>query len=812
MKKIFAFITLLVVASWQLSFVSGQGCYWVLLTDKAGTTFDPYSYFDSKAIERYRLNNADLYDISNYPLNESYVEQVRAIVEKDNSDDVHFAVNSPQMIGQSRWFNAVAVMATEEQIAAIEKLPFVLRTDLIASGMEVTEYMNNRQTDGKISDGHQSGIGNTKAEITDQLVRMQGNLFVDKGIDGSGVRIAVFDGGFHAVNTHAAFKHLRDNNQIVATWDFTKNQETVFDNHTHGTMVLSCIAGRLGNRQLGLATGATFLLAKTEVEPEPFKEEVWWAQAAEWADKNGADIINSSLGYTKDRHYTWEMDGRSYVSKAANMAASKGILVCNSAGNSGSDDNWKIIGAPADADSILSVGGIVASLTSYQHISFSSYGPTADGRMKPNVCAFGYAEVADPHNDTATTFAYGTSFSSPLTAGFCACAWQTMRGNMKNAQQMKRMVEESGDLYPYYDYAFGFGVPQASYFLDEAKRIVEHVATFWFEEREKYVIIRPIRLRQRQLSKLDLLTSEVKEGNMENVVMFKIQDRKGLVDRYVNLGSNTFDESTRIAIPKGALTGYELVAHVNGFTNRYRLSKLDSAYFAGKQEKFEYYVIDSMGVVKSDYKQYGNRSLEANRVSNWGVGQKYLSESYLQYGMQWTFGHGAPLRYSDEFNTGFRYMRNFKKWYSLGAAFEVGWCTFRYEQGEPNVWDNRLALTDFTNVEKKRLSFLNTKLELFQRIRIVQGRSLNSKGLHWDLGLYGSSQISYYRVEYGAEEIGGQGTSRTDSYRRLKALDKYTWGISSRLVWNWIGIYGRLRMSQTDIELPRLTLGLQISY
>jgi len=182
----------------------------------------------------------------------------------------------------------------------------------------------------------------------------------------------------------------------------------------------------------------------------------------EWADKNGADLINSSLGYGKERHYTKDMDGTSYVAKAANMAARKGILVCCSAGNEG-DVKWATIVTPSDADSVLCVGGIISSMKEYRHISFSSYGPSADGRIKPNVCAFGHAKVASPNG--RFTEADGTSFSSPLTTGFCACAWQT-RPNL-TAMEMKTEVEKSGDLYPYYDYAFGYGVPQAAYFTGD---------------------------------------------------------------------------------------------------------------------------------------------------------------------------------------------------------------------------------------------------------------------------------------------------------------------------------------------------------
>src|SRR5690606_11480520 len=148
------------------------------------------------------------------------------------------------------------------------------------------------------------------------------------------------------------------------------------------------------------------------------------------------------------------------ISRSANMAARKGILVVNSAGNEGSNTEWVSIGAPADADSVLAVGGI--SPWTNLHVSWSSYGPSADKRIKPNVCAFGHSMVM---TDKGISEATGTSFASPLTAGFAACVWQadTTLTNM----ELFELIEKSGDLYPYYDYAHGYGVPQASAFFDD---------------------------------------------------------------------------------------------------------------------------------------------------------------------------------------------------------------------------------------------------------------------------------------------------------------------------------------------------------
>ena len=435
-----------------------EKCFWVFFTDKNDTQFDPYSYFDAKAIERYQNCGADLYDISNYPLNDMYVNTVGSY--------------SIEVFGESRWLNAVGIEATDDNAALIAQLPFVAKVqEIVSNGTLASLRAERSNPESSNVDCFVVPPRNDDDEpvdiLTDQVKRFGGQYFIDKGINGKGLRICVMDGGFPKVNTHPAFKHLRDNNQIIKTYNFPNRREDVYGWNTHGTMVLSCIAGINDKGQmLGLATGAEFLLARTEIEPEPFKEEVWWAQGAEWADKNGADIINSSLGYGKDRHWTKDMDGRSYVAKAANKAVEKGILVCNSAGNEGDDSRWMTIITPADAENVICVGGIDDDLERYNHISFSSYGPSADKRLKPNVVAFGHAMVADPSNDKFTD-AYGTSFASPLTAGFCACAWQTMRN--KTALEMKTEIEKSCDLYPYYDYAFGYGVPQAAYFTGEKK-------------------------------------------------------------------------------------------------------------------------------------------------------------------------------------------------------------------------------------------------------------------------------------------------------------------------------------------------------
>lgn len=579
-----------------------EQCYWVFFTDKNDTQFDPYTYFDAKAIERYQQCGADLFDISNYPLNTGYVTTVGAY--------------STEVFGQSRWLNAVGITATQENALLIEQLPFVQRVQEIASNgtlASVEAYTGNTDTDLKTQE--ETDI------LSDQLKRFGGQHFIDHGIDGKGLRICVMDGGFPKVNTHPAFQHLRDNHQILKTYNFPNKKEDVYGWSTHGTMVLSCIAGIDDQGQkLGLATGAEFLLARTEIDPEPFKEEVWWAQGAEWADKNGADIINSSLGYGKDRHWTKDMDGTSYVAKAAQKAASKGLLICNSAGNEGDDSRWMTIITPADAENVLCVGGIEASLEDYRHINFSSYGPTADKRMKPNVVAFGQAQVANPSG--GFTSAYGTSFSSPLTAGFCACAWQTRRD--LTAMQMKAEIEKSADLYPYFDYAYGYGVPQAAYFTNELKP-AERSFTL-VQEKDGVRIAFP--------------------KNAEGKVFFNIEGQDGVLLGYytawadsagIVLNNKDFGQGKKLNVSHN---GYYDSCPVNGMggdislkTNNKRLSGNDGTFQEIKEEGWQ----------KTTYFQYDYNL--GNEVWN-GFNRHFAYGRRLLYGKSYKIGMGLSLDFN----------------------------------------------------------------------------------------------------------------------------------------------------------------------
>ena len=731
--SIFALLSIVVKAQ--------DKCFWVFFTDKNDTQFDPYSYFDAKAIVRYQQCGADLYDISNYPLNDSYVNTVNGY--------------SSEVFGESRWLNAVGIMATDDNANRIAELPFVERVQEIVSDATLASLRAER-SNPESSNVDRFDVpplndddATNKDVLTDQLKRFGGQHFVDKGINGKGMRICVMDGGFPKVDTHPAFKHLRDNNQIIKTYNFPNRKENVYGWNTHGSTVLSCIAGiNEDGQMMGLATGAEFLLARTEIEPEPFKEEVWWAQGAEWADKNGADIINSSLGYGKDRHWTKDMDGTSYVAKAANKAVEKGILICNSAGNEGDDSRWMTIITPADAENVICVGGIDANLKDYRHISFSSFGPTADKRRKPDVVAFGEAQVAKPSG--GFTSAFGTSFASPLTAGFCACAWQTKRD--LTALQMKAEIQKSCDLYPYYDYAFGYGVPQAAYFTGDLKPAERSFNLVQEKDGVKIVIPKVIENQD---------------------VFINVESTDGVLLGYYKV----HPDSTGIKLNnKDFGQGKKLNVSYNGF--------YDSCPISGMGGDIN---------LLTQYRNSQNGTFKKVKKEGW---QKttYFQYDYNLPNGTWNCG------FSRHFAFGRRWF--YGKSYKIGMGLGLDWNRFV----QRNLYAPS-SIIDHPSNDRVMMCNMQLRGELLQRIPIRRW------GINWDLGVYGGFNITrrekvtdrlYITDEMGQEISEGVYSKKVTTYYNAKAMNRFEYGATTRISYTIasmlnIGVYGSYRLSNVII-------------
>jgi len=328
-------------------------------------------------------------------------------------------------VATSRWLNGVSVYATVEEIAALQNLPFVQSVQRVAhlSIPPAPETAPEPPALLKVA-AHRFEYGNSLG----QMEQIKATILHDAGINGTNVIVGMMDSGFRWQD-HEAFVHLRS--KIIGERDFIQNDNITrnqagdrSDQDDHGTQTLSTLGGYKPSQLIGPGYGARFILAKTEHVPtETHAEEDFWAQAVEWMENLGVDVTSTSLGYTEfdagQTSYTpANMDGKTtIITKAAETAGSKGVIVVNSAGNEG-NAAWRIIGAPADGPNVIAVGAVFST---GGVVGFSSRGPTADGRLKPDVMAMGSGvRVVSPASTTQYTFSNGTSFSCPLIGGVVA--------------------------------------------------------------------------------------------------------------------------------------------------------------------------------------------------------------------------------------------------------------------------------------------------------------------------------------------------------------------------------------------------------
>ena len=429
---------------------------------------NPSAFLSQKAIDR-RSNQGIPINMLDIPVNQCYIDSV-----------TNFGAT---FINKSKWFNSIIVSLTDTNILQqINTLPFVKSSELVISVS--TKKKKNKQNDETINKtaniyfkpqyyqnyytANEKHIVNEKdAKATQnidygqaylQINMLQGTFLHNQGYTGQGMTIAVLDAGFSQVDIMNAFDSLWLNGQILGTHDFVSPGNNVFNEATHGMMVLSTMGANLPGQIVGTAPKASYWLIRTEdaTSENPIEEDNW-ASGAEFADSVGADIINSSLGYTTFNnpimsHTYQDMDGKATrATLAATIAARKGILVVNSVGNSG-EGAWRYIGAPSDADSIISVGAVD---TNEGHASFSSIGPTYDGRVKPTVVALGQDAVFATATGIST--GNGTSFSSPILCGMATCLWQAFP--QKTNQEVIEAIKHSASQYLTPDSLLGYGIP-----------------------------------------------------------------------------------------------------------------------------------------------------------------------------------------------------------------------------------------------------------------------------------------------------------------------------------------------------------------
>ncbi|TDE16300.1 S8 family peptidase [Dyadobacter psychrotolerans] len=435
-------------------FAQSNPRYLILYKDKTGSPFStdkPTDFLSQRSVARRAKQNIPV-TVNDLPVNPAYVTAIKQ--------------TGASVIYSSRWFNGSLVEASATQLEQIKKLSFYKGIELNlpvanltspSSGVVRTEAVRNKFETAEDLD---------YGRMRDQLVLMGVDILHQRGMHGENMIIAVLDNGFSQGNNLAFLKPLFDEKRIIDTQDFIGREGNVYNDGSHGLNVLSTMAAYLPSTMIGAAFKATYALYRTESDAiESPYEEITWLIAAERADSLGADIINSSLGYntfdgefnTPAYNYTYEdMDGKTtIISRAARFASRKGMVVTNSAGNEGSN-SWRYIVAPADVDSVLSVGA-----TNYDrsYSPLSSTGPNAAGQQKPDVAAVGAGAVVGNVSGTVST-ASGTSFSSPLMAGFCAVLWQAYPN--LSAQQLISVVKKSGHLAAAPDNRLGYGVPSVT--------------------------------------------------------------------------------------------------------------------------------------------------------------------------------------------------------------------------------------------------------------------------------------------------------------------------------------------------------------
>ena len=429
----------------------------------------------------------------------------------------------------------------------------------------------------------------------------------------------------------------------------------------------------------------------------------------------------------------------------------KGILICNSMGNEGTKASWRTLILPADAENVLTVGGINPS--TQQHQDFSSYGPTADGRLKPNVVAYASeCRAANPNGVEKYSNVAGTSFSCPLVAGFAACAWQ---GHPEyTALQLKAEIEKSGDVYPYYDYAIGYGVPQAAYFTGNQVKaeklfdIVENEDGLYIQVNDNY--------RQG-----DMLYYHIRKNNGRLLYRHE-QFNYGFEGRIYPL-------QYHLPLQKG-LT---LCVHYKGFTESYTIKYDHSVLVKGNVgEK-----------IMTQAYQHTTKVSNPGQASQWGSHAKNKLGVYFGFGaliptVKRDFAASYPFSMGSEI--GIYYLRNVTKIYGWGLSLEEDVNNVQYKLEFPPAINNLKE----SSIETNRLN-----LEFYQHLRL--GSGYNGLGCSLEIGAFGSwiiNQRLYYTYE--PKEEG-------DLLSSLHKLNhnNFDWGLNLRVNYGPFGIYAKVYSS-----------------
>lgn len=459
-KNNFLKILLFLIVTISYSEVYSQSLkyYLVYLKDKNHSTYSlsqAQDFLSQKAINR-RINQKRSLEENDLPVSQYYIDSIQSL--------------GLNVWLKSKWLNAVVIHTDTNSIKKLKNCSFVLKTNPISRKFSQVDFQNLNSLNSIQSIDYGNSANQNQMIGIDKMH--------DNGFAGQGFEIAVLDGGFNNANHLSVFDSLYLNNRILGTYDYVKKETAVYEDHEHGMMVLSALAGYSEGNLIGGAYKSKFYLLRTEdVNIESPLEEVNWMVAAEFADSAGVDIITSSLGYTDFdntslSHTYQDMNGSTtIISKAAKLASRKGMIVCVSAGNDGAN-SWKYISSPADTDSIIAVGAVD---NQGKYAYFSSKGPTSDGRIKPDLSAKGLgAWVANI--DGTFSANNGTSFASPILCGLVAGYWSQFP-YLTNYEVIENL-KMSASQYSSPDNLLGYGIPNYT--------IAKNIILGFDDEMDKY--------------------------------------------------------------------------------------------------------------------------------------------------------------------------------------------------------------------------------------------------------------------------------------------------------------------------------------
>ncbi|TDP01460.1 S8 family serine peptidase [Flavobacterium sp. 245] len=443
MKYCFTFFLLLFSSA-----MFSQEDAWVYFKDKPSSQSflaKPSDMLTQRSLTRRTAQNIAL-DLTDVPIEKNYITQIKSST-------------GITVLAKSKWLNALHIRGTQTNVSALKSLSFVDKVTFTNRTLNTAGKRVNANNTVQINKKLKTTIDYAYGNAANQIQMLNGQALHKQNYTGAGKVIAVLDAGFPGVDTAQPFQNLQTNNRILGGYDFVNRNSNFYTGDDHGTLVLSTMGGYMENALIGTAPEASYYLFITEndASENPIEESLW-VEAAEKADSLGVDIITTSLGYfgfdkAGESHTYSDMNGSTtFISRGAEIAFSKGIIVLASAGNEGRTSEPHI-GAPADAVSVLTVGSVTSAKVKSD---FSSIGPSFDNRVKPDIMAQGTATaISDPSGNIGT--ANGTSFSCPVMAGLVACLWQAFPS--KTNKEIRQMILQSSDRYTTPDFNYGYGIP-----------------------------------------------------------------------------------------------------------------------------------------------------------------------------------------------------------------------------------------------------------------------------------------------------------------------------------------------------------------